>query len=105
MGMFDHVTFRHRMPDGYQGGDEAFQTKDLRFAMDMASYEVTADGKLVRTSTDCEQPLGVVSFNNTLTIDAPGHTYALSFSEGVLRTIHCFQTELTVPFSATGNGA
>ena len=39
MGMFDQVTFRHRMPDGYPG-DEAYQTKDLRFNMDMASYVV-----------------------------------------------------------------
>jgi hypothetical protein len=105
MGMFDLVTFRHRMPDLYLGGDEAYQTKDLRFAMDMASYEVTAKGRLVRTSSDFGQPLGDVMFNHTLTIDAPGHTYALAFSEGLLRTIHCFQTEHTVPFEATGDDA
>jgi hypothetical protein len=29
--MYDHVTFRHRMPDGYVGGEDEYQTKDLRF--------------------------------------------------------------------------
>jgi hypothetical protein len=101
--MYDHVTFRHRMPDGYVGGEDEYQIKDLRFEMDMASYEVTAEGKLVTTSSDFGQPVGNVFISHTLTIDAPGHTYALAFSEGLLRTIHCFQTELTVPFEASCN--
>jgi hypothetical protein len=104
MGMYDHVTFRHRMPDGFLGGDDAYQTKDLRFEMDMASYEVTIEGKLVRTSSHFGQPIGNVIFNHTLTIDAPGHAYALAFSEGQLLTIHCFQTELMVPFKAASDG-
>jgi len=97
MGMFDQVTFRHRMPDGYPG-DEAYQTKDLRFNMDMASYVVDPHGRLIRTDSDFGQPLGDVRFDHTLTIAAGARVYALVFKSGVLRTIHCFQTNRTVPF-------
>ncbi len=97
MGMFDHVTFRHTMPDGYYEAD-SYQTKDLRYAMDMALYEVDASGRLIRTTSDFGQPLGDVRYNHTLTIAAPGHGYALVFGYGSLREIHCFQTGRTVPF-------
>lgn len=96
MGMFDHLTFRHTMPDGYEGG--SYQTKDLRFAMDMAHYEVDSSGRLIRTDSDYGQSLGDVGYSHTLTIDAPGHTYALAFADGLLRTIRCFQTDRTVQF-------
>ncbi len=82
------------MPDGYEG--EMYQTKDLRFAMDLAYYEVDSSGRLIRTDSDNGQPLGDVCYNHTLTIDVPGHTYALAFADGLLRTIHCSQTDRTV---------
>ncbi|SPK77199.1 conserved protein of unknown function (plasmid) [Cupriavidus taiwanensis] len=100
MGQFDNVKFRHVMPDGYAGDGEDYQTKDLRFDMDMAYYEVDSSGRLIRTASDIGQPLGDVRFHYTLTIDAPAHTYALAFADGLLRTIHCFQTDRTVPFHA-----
>ncbi|WP_175026263.1 hypothetical protein [Burkholderia aenigmatica] len=98
--MFDDLKFRHVMPDGYAG--ENYQTKDLRFGMDMANYEIDSLGRLIRTASDFGQPLGDVRFNYTLTIDATDarHTYALAFTDGFLRTIHCFQTGRTVPFQA-----
>lgn len=100
MGMFDELKFRHVMPDGYAG--ENYQTKDLRFGMDMANYEIDSSGRLIRTASDFGQPLGDVRFNYTLTIDATDarHMYALAFADGLLRTIHCFQTDRTVPFQA-----
>ncbi|MDF6465615.1 hypothetical protein NLO50_25035, partial [Escherichia coli] len=78
MGMFDNVKFRHVMPDGYAG--ENYQTKDLRFEMDMAEYEIDSSGRLVRTASDLGQPLDDVRFDYTLTIDATEarHTYALA---------------------------
>lgn len=100
MGQFDNVRFRHVMPDGYAGDGEDYQTKDLRFAMDMADYEIDPSGRLLRTASAVGQPLGEVNFNYTLTIDAPGHTYALAFVEGRLRTIHCFQSDQIVQFLA-----
>ncbi|TES61937.1 hypothetical protein E2P84_43030 [Burkholderia cepacia] len=98
MSMFDMVTFRHCMPDGHIEGSDGYQTKDLRFGMDMASYEVTDEGRLIRTSSDLGQPLGDVCFNHTLTISAGNHSYDLTFTDGVLQTIHCFQTDRAVPF-------
>jgi hypothetical protein len=100
MGIFDNVNFRHMMPDGYAG--ENYQTKDLRFEMDMADYKVDSSGRLIRTESEFGQPLGDLSFCHTLTIDAPGHTYALAFCDGLLRTIYCFQTDQTVQFEAAG---
>lgn len=102
MSMFDLVTFRQRMPDGYIAGVDGYQTKDLRFAMDMASYEVTKEGRLVRISSDAGQPLGDVDFDHLLTIQAGDHAYDLAFSNGVLQTIHCFQTDRIVPFNEIG---
>lgn len=99
MGMFDQVKFAHVMPDGFCSTDN-YHTKDLRFQMDMAAYEVDSAGRLVRTDSDYGQLLGDMRFNHTLTIAAGARVYALAFKDGVLRTIHCFQTDRTVPFLA-----
>ncbi len=100
MGMYDHVRFLHPMPDGFGGGD--YQCKDLRHGMDMANYEVGADGRLRRTHSAAGQPLGDLNFDYTIVItgaDHP-HSYALAFKGGQLREIYCFQTDATVPFIA-----
>jgi len=46
MGMFDCLSCRRIMPDGFDGNIHSFQTKD--FSCDLANYGITDDGKLVR---------------------------------------------------------
>lgn len=106
MGMFDCVRFIHSMPDGFEGGN--YQCKDLRYGMDMASYEVTSDGRLLRTESGQGQPLGDLLYDHTIVITGDGHShsYSLAFKDGYLREIYCFQTDTTVPFvPVTGHTA
>ncbi|MBF6989290.1 hypothetical protein [Cupriavidus sp. IK-TO18] len=97
MSMYDHVKFPYLMPDGTQGPD--YQTKDLRYQMDMADYEVTQAGRLRRTSSDYDQPLGDISYGHTIAISAGAAVYELRFRTGRLHEIHCFQSGITAPFA------
>lgn len=98
MSMYDHVKFAYRMPDGAEG--PFYQTKDLRYQMDMGYYEVSRAGRLIRTSSDFNQPLGDIGCEYTITIaaDAGAGVYELRFRAGVLQEVHCFQTGITAPF-------
>lgn len=103
MGMFDDITFRYRMPDGFDGDD--YQSKDLDCSMDR--YEVTPDGKLVRTYSsgypdDIPQPLGDVRHEGVLNIytsvGRKWHEYDLVFKSGTLISIRCNQTDSELLF-------
>ncbi|MDL5034318.1 hypothetical protein QRD43_20620 [Pelomonas sp. APW6] len=104
MGMFDNVKFDHPMPDGFGGGN--FHCKDLRHGMDMATYEVGADGRLRRIASDEGQPLGDLNYSHHLVITGDGHphSYTLVFKAGTLCEIRCFQTGVAVPFVAVDGG-
>lgn len=98
MSMYDHVKFAYRMPDGTGGPD--YQTKDLRYQMDMANYEISHTGRLIRTSSDFGQPLGDVAFDHTIAISGDAGIYELRFRAGTLHEVHCFQTGVTAPFAS-----
>ncbi len=97
MGMYDHVRFSYRMPDGTEGPD--YQTKSLRHQMDMAYYEVSHAGRLIRTSSDFNQPLGDINYEHTISVSGDAGVYELHFQAGSLREIYCMQTRTTAPFS------
>jgi len=97
MSQFDHVRFAFRMPDGTEGPD--YQTKSLRYEMDMAYYEVSHAGRLIRTHSDFDQPLGDLAYEYTIVISGGVGDYELRFDGGTLREVHCFQTGVTVPFT------
>jgi len=50
MGMFDYVKCERVMPDGLDGRETIFQSKDFRCNMD--TLEITEDGQLLRHSYD-----------------------------------------------------
>ena len=99
MGMYDDVKFSYRMPDGYKG--ENYQTKDFDLTLD--GYEVTPEGRLVRTydsgypDDKRKRPLGDLNYSGTLNIYTSDlrrawHEYDLEFENGNLVAIHCHQT-------------
>ena len=97
MGMYDHVKFAYRMPDGTEGPD--YQTKDLRYQMDMADYKVSHGGRLVRTSSEFNQPLGDIAYGHRIAICRGERVYELRFCDGRLQEVYCFQTGITAPFN------
>ena len=99
MGMFDSVTFKYQMPDGFEGCD--FQTKDL--ASETDEYEVTAAGRLIRTFAGYHNQIGDIEYDGRVTLTSTSnshrvHGYTLVFKAGDLVLIECHQTNSTLPF-------
>lgn len=97
MSMYDHFTFPYQMPDGTR--EPEYQTKSLRYQMDMACYEVNACGQLIRTASEYDQPLGVIAYEHTIAISNHHGVYELRFASGTLQEIHCLQTGITASFT------
>lgn len=107
MGMFDDITFRYRMPDGYDGTN--YQSKDLHCGCD--EYEISPQGRLIRKYSsgypdDTQLPLGDIEHDGFLNIytdedfgsSRKWHEYDLFFRAGSLVTIKCHTTGIELVF-------
>ncbi|WP_419793252.1 hypothetical protein ACN09C_26600 (plasmid) [Serratia fonticola] len=88
MGMFDHVQFRYRMPDGYEGG--SYQTKGLESQGDF--YEITVGGRLL---LDDDSGMVDVNYSGSLII-CGDDCYELIFVNGTLASIICLSESVCI---------
>jgi hypothetical protein len=99
MGMYDDLSFDHRMPDGYEGG--IFQTKSLDCRLD--EYVITLAGRLVMEKpwNERSEPIGDMNYSgvlNVISYGRPGALYDLKFIDGTLVEIHCCDTGASQDF-------
>lgn len=109
MGMFDIVKCAQPLPDGYEDDGRGFQTKAFDRRLDL--FEITEDGRLVRTERDEDgEALSIseISFNGTFrfaAVEAP-RAYAATFSNGALTSICAIDPDLVLlkpcPFCGAG---
>ena len=99
MGMFDHVRCLAPLPDGFVGGETAFQTKDFDCAMEQ--YTITAAGHLVAHRVEWE----VCPDEERPNFGTPQWDTPLGQYAGLLRPAHEFDEALAhtgpVAFYAT----
>lgn len=64
------------------------QTKSLRYQKDMAYCEVNACGQSVRTSTEYDQPLGVVLYEHAIATSNVRAVYELAAGDPLISERH-----------------
>lgn len=98
MGMYDNLWCRRLLPDGLDGNEYTFQTKDLECCL--FQYEIREDGLLVQYEVDEDGEInrsvpprlidyhGYIKFyhgiTNKTTYDVEWHEYAAKFTDGKL---------------------
>ena len=93
MGMYDDIWCRRVLPDGLDGKEHTFQTKDLE--CNLWKYEITDDGRLLchiwqednsYISNEIKDYHGYITFYHGVRkgVDMEWHEYVAKFTDGKL---------------------